>query len=79
MSTRKVILVSFDHDAFELEEAITLESEMIKEMIELDCANELIPLVNVTGKTLAKLIEFMKKHVEAANSRERTPDEDFWA
>ncbi|OWM70978.1 SKP1-like protein 1A [Punica granatum] len=35
-------------------------------MIEDDCADNGIPLPNVTSKILAKVVEYCKKHVEAA-------------
>ncbi|OWM83034.1 hypothetical protein CDL15_Pgr016516 [Punica granatum] len=35
-------------------------------MIEDDCADNGIPLSNATSKILAKVVEYYKKHVEAA-------------
>ncbi|CAN1229774.1 SKP1-like protein 4 [Linum perenne] len=37
---------------------------MIKNMIDDDCADGTIPVANVTGKVMAKVIEYCKKHVD---------------
>ncbi|OMO87387.1 SKP1 component [Corchorus capsularis] len=41
-------------------------------MIEDDCADNGIPLPNVTSKILSKVIEYCKKHVEAPKSDDRS-------
>lgn len=63
-SGKKVTLKSFDGETFDVDEAVALESQTIKHMIEDDCANNHIPLPNVTSKILSKVIEYCKKHVE---------------
>ncbi|XP_004291337.1 PREDICTED: SKP1-like protein 1B [Fragaria vesca subsp. vesca] len=65
-SGRKITLKSSDGESFEVDEAVALESQTIKHMIEDDCADNGIPLPNVTSKILAKVIEYCKKHVDAA-------------
>lgn len=65
-SDRKLNLTSSDGETFEVDEAVALQSQTIKNMIEDDCAHGGIPLPNVTGKILAKVVEYCKKHVEAA-------------
>ncbi|XP_062144226.1 SKP1-like protein 1B [Alnus glutinosa] len=78
-SSKKITLKSSDGEAFEVDEAVALESQTIKHMIEDDCADNGIPLPNVTSKILAKVIEYCKKHVDAANPEERTSDDDLKA
>lgn len=78
-SLKKITLKSSDGEAFEVEEAVALESQTIKHMIEDDCADNGIPLPNVTSKILAKVIEYCKKHVESTSSDERPSDEDLKA
>ncbi|PWA69260.1 SKP1-like protein 1A [Artemisia annua] len=62
-STKTITLKSSDGETFEVSEAVALESQTIKHMIEDDCANTTIPLPNVNSKILAKVIEYCKKHV----------------
>ncbi|XP_058734542.1 SKP1-like protein 1A isoform X1 [Vicia villosa] len=76
-SANKINLKSSDGDIFVIDEAVALESQTIKHMIEDNCADETgIPLPNVTSKILAKVIEYCNKHVDAANSDGRSVDED---
>lgn len=72
MSTRKITLKSSDGETFEVDESVALESQTIKHMIEDDCADNGIPLPNVTSKILSKVIEYCKKHVESPKSDDRT-------
>ncbi|KAL9245631.1 hypothetical protein vseg_019256 [Gypsophila vaccaria] len=66
---KKITLKSSDGETFEVEETVALESQTIKHMIEDDCADNVIPLPNVTSKILAKVIEYCKKHVEASSNK----------
>ncbi|XP_068639866.1 SKP1-like protein 1A [Aristolochia californica] len=64
MSSKKVILKSSDGEVFEVDEAVAVESQTIKHMIEDNCADNGIPLPNVASKILSKVIEYCKKHVD---------------
>ncbi|BFG20857.1 hypothetical protein CerSpe_071310 [Prunus speciosa] len=61
---KKITLKSSDDEIFEVEEAVAVQSQTIKHMVEDNCANNAIPLPNVTSSTLAKVIEYCKKHHE---------------
>ncbi|KAL1833279.1 hypothetical protein DCAR_0103356 [Daucus carota subsp. sativus] len=68
--SKMIMLKSSDNENFEVEEAVAVESQTIKHMIEDDCANTTIPLPNVSSKILAKVIEYCKKHVESPKTDE---------
>lgn len=78
-NSKKITLKSADGEAFEVDEVVALESQTIKHMIEDDCADNGIPLPNVTSQILSKVIEYCKKHVEATKSDDRSVDEDLKA
>jgi S-phase kinase-associated protein 1 len=61
----KVKLTSSDNQMFEVDEEIANESQTVKNMIEDTGTEDIIPLPNVPGKILAKVIEYCKFHVEA--------------
>ncbi|KAJ6409943.1 hypothetical protein OIU84_009436 [Salix udensis] len=68
--SKKITLKSSDGETFVVEEAVAVESQTIKHMIEDDCAGNDIPLPNVTSKILAMVIEYCKKHVEVDASKD---------
>ncbi|KAK0585250.1 hypothetical protein LWI29_025493 [Acer saccharum] len=71
MSTsRKITLKCSDGEALEVDEAVVLESQMIKKIIKDDCADNGILLPEVTSKILYKIIEYCKKHVESPKSND---------
>ncbi|CAK8574907.1 unnamed protein product [Lathyrus sativus] len=73
-SAKKVILKSSDGEIFEIDQKVAMELQTITHMIEDDCADDTgIPLPNVTSKILAKVIEYCKKHVEAAAYSDERP------
>lgn len=64
MSTFKIItLKSCDDKIFKVDEAVAVQSQMIAHMVEDDCVDGEIPISNVTGVILAKVIEYCKKHL----------------
>ncbi|XP_020179875.1 SKP1-like protein 1 [Aegilops tauschii subsp. strangulata] len=62
---KMITLKSSDGEEFQVEEAVAMESQTIRHMIEDDCADNGIPLPNVDSKILSKVIEYCKKHVQA--------------
>ncbi|KAJ8624750.1 hypothetical protein MRB53_033280 [Persea americana] len=79
-STKKITLKSSDGETFDVDEAVALQSQTIKHMIEDDCADNGIPLPNVSGKILAKVIEYCKKHVEMPkDADDRATEEELKA
>ncbi|CAM0952714.1 unnamed protein product [Alopecurus aequalis] len=61
---KKRTLRSSDGEVFDVEEAVAMESQTIKNMLLEECEG-VIPLPNVTAKILARVIEYCRKHVEA--------------
>ncbi|XP_047088297.1 SKP1-like protein 1 [Lolium rigidum] len=77
---KKITLKSSDGEQFEVDEAVAMESQTIRHMIEDDCADNGIPLPNVNAKILSKVIEYCSKHVQAANgaaAADGAPAEDL--
>lgn len=66
----KVQLKSSDNEMFEVEQAVAFVSETIKQMIEDVGVESVVPLLNVRGNILAKVLEYCKFHVEAAKASE---------
>ena len=61
---KMIILKSSGGDEFEVEEAVAMESETIRHMIQNDCADNVIPLPHVNSKILSRVIEYCNKHVQ---------------
>ncbi|XP_024626823.1 SKP1-like protein 1B [Medicago truncatula] len=67
--TKKMItLKSSNGETFEVSEAVALQSQTIKGMMEENCGNNGIPILNVKSKILAKVTEYCKMHVEASKT-----------
>ncbi|XP_031129019.1 SKP1-like protein 1A [Ipomoea triloba] len=82
-SSRMIVLKSSDGEMFEVEEKVALEMHTIKCMIDDDCVETTIPITNISGKILAMVIEYCKRHEpavktktspEAATSKEISPE-----
>ncbi|RZC86490.1 hypothetical protein C5167_030570 [Papaver somniferum] len=73
-----VTLKSSDGETFDVEESVALQSQTIKHMIEDDCADNGIPLPNVTSKILAKVIEYCKKHDGDADEKKKDDELKNW-
>ena len=72
---KMITLKSSDEEIFEIEEAVALESETIKHMVEDGCADNAIPLPNVTSSILAKVLEYCNKHVEEGKDQDKDDGE----
>jgi S-phase kinase-associated protein 1 len=71
--SEKVKLTSSDNQMFEVDEEVATQSHTIKNMIEDTGTEEMVPLPNVPGKILSKVIEYCKFHVEAAKQVDNKP------
>ncbi|KAI4305644.1 hypothetical protein L6164_028999 [Bauhinia variegata] len=65
---KMITLKSNDGEAFEVEEAVAMQSVTVKNLIELGCTGNTVTLANVGSGVLSKVIEYCKKHVESGNS-----------
>ncbi|KAI8568757.1 hypothetical protein RHMOL_Rhmol02G0225100 [Rhododendron molle] len=70
-SKKKIILRSSDGVTFEVDEAVAIQSGVIRQRVENDCADGVFPLANVTSGVLSKVIEYCEKHAKSA-----APDSD---
>ncbi|KAJ7296970.1 hypothetical protein O6H91_12G082300 [Diphasiastrum complanatum] len=64
----KVELMSSEGHIFEVEEAVAFQSQILKFVIEDTGKASAVPLPNVTGKILAKVIEYCKYHLDLHKS-----------
>ncbi|TXG64747.1 hypothetical protein EZV62_011741 [Acer yangbiense] len=77
-TTKKLLLRSSDGETFEVEEAVALQSQTIRQVFGDDCANKEIPVHNVSSSVLSKVIEYCKKHVDSGDDDDITSwDADF--
>lgn len=74
-----VVLRSSDKVEFEVEESLAQRSDMLKDMIEDVAISDGIPLPNITGPVLTKVIEYWKHHAEGVEGSEEMKkwDADF--
>lgn len=63
-SSETLKLMSQEQESFVVEKKIALMSELVKTMVEGDKEENEIPLPNVKGEVLKKVIEYMKYHVD---------------
>lgn len=61
---KMITLQCRDGEQYVVEEVVALESQTIRCMVEDDCSGNVIPLPNVAGKVLAKVLQYCKKHAE---------------
>ncbi|KAG5628132.1 hypothetical protein H5410_013350 [Solanum commersonii] len=75
-----ITLKTSDGEEFKLDETIVVRSEVIKNIVQdQDCATNVIPLSNIDGKIMTKVIEYWKKHSEKGVSEDQLKnfDKDF--
>ena len=60
--------MSCDGQIFVMDELAAIQSEILNHLIEDSCANDIIPLPNVTGETLSLVIEYCNKHAKFATT-----------
>ncbi len=78
---QKVKLLSSDTQQFEVDEEVAFLSQTVKNLVEDAGVDDAIPLPNVSGRILAKVIEYSKYHVEAekkgADDKPSKSDDDI--
>ncbi|XP_047332762.1 SKP1-like protein 1B [Impatiens glandulifera] len=74
---KKIVLKSSDDQTFEMDEIVAHQSQTLRHMIEDSCADTVIPVPNITGKIMAKVIEYCNRHAETPKSEEKTFDEEL--
>uniref|UniRef100_A0A3Q7ECW7 SKP1 component POZ domain-containing protein n=1 Tax=Solanum lycopersicum TaxID=4081 RepID=A0A3Q7ECW7_SOLLC len=68
MSSKNLITLKTSND---------MRSQVIKNIVQyVDCASNLIPLTNVDGKIMFKVVEYWKKHSEEGVSNDALIDFD---
>ncbi|XP_037419237.1 SKP1-like protein 1 [Triticum dicoccoides] len=70
--TKMIILKSSDDKEFEVEEAVAMESQTIRHMINDGCANNKILLPIINYKILSEVIEYCKKRIQAKPTTDTT-------
>ncbi|WMV14915.1 hypothetical protein MTR67_008300 [Solanum verrucosum] len=66
MSSKKLITFkTSDGEEFKLNEAVAVRSEVIQNRVQdVDSTSNVIPLSNVDGKTMTKVVQYWKKYSE---------------
>nr|XP_043613942.1 SKP1-like protein 13 [Erigeron canadensis] len=68
MSSKPIVLVSSEGEKFTTDESVAVQCKTIHHLIEDGCADSDIPVHNVTGKILSKVIEYCEKHAKSPNN-----------
>ncbi|KAK1382515.1 SCF ubiquitin ligase, SKP1 component [Heracleum sosnowskyi] len=56
-----------DDEEFVVEDSVGMMSQTVKNIVEDGCEPFVIPLKNIDGKTMGKIIEYCKKHIEESD------------
>ncbi|KAI3844599.1 hypothetical protein MKX03_005570 [Papaver bracteatum] len=77
MKAKMITLKSSDEHSFVIQEILALQSKTLEHMIaeKKETENIVIPLTDITGHILAKVIEYLHKHAEVETSDE---DKKIW-
>ncbi|GKA22161.1 SKP1-like protein 1A, partial [Tanacetum coccineum] len=70
-------VMASDGETFVIDEEVALQSKAIKNMIEDDCADAVIPLPKVTSDILSKVIQYCKKHAESSKKTEQAAEDEL--
>ncbi|KAL1532158.1 SKP1-like protein 14 [Salvia divinorum] len=73
---KTVTLVSSDGERFEIAESSAKQSITIGNIIDDGCCDASIPVPNVTGKVLTKVIEYLKNHGGGGGDAEKKEKDD---
>ncbi|CAI9118845.1 OLC1v1020472C1 [Oldenlandia corymbosa var. corymbosa] len=65
-SKETIVLRSCDGEEFKVGKSVAAGSKTIKHMIEDDCVSETIPVPNVTGEILSKVVGYLNRHHHAS-------------
>ncbi|KAK8560949.1 hypothetical protein V6N13_026384 [Hibiscus sabdariffa] len=72
---KMITLKSSDGEIFEVDETVALRSSTIKNMIKEDRVDGEIPIPDVNGKTLSKVLAYCKRLTDVAVDTENNSDE----
>ncbi|KAL3523493.1 hypothetical protein ACH5RR_016327 [Cinchona calisaya] len=64
-------LMTGDGQEFVVEQSVAIQSITINKIVEEEnCASSVIPLPNVNSKTMAKIVEYLKKYADESASKD---------
>lgn len=62
-----IIFKTSDNKEFVVEVSVGMMSKTVKNIVEDGCEPFVIPLENIDGKTMGKIIEYCKRHIEESD------------
>ncbi|KAG1354186.1 SKP1-like protein 4 [Cocos nucifera] len=74
---KTVVLKSSDGEEFVVESLVANQSETIKNMIEDGCVQSDVPVPNVVGSVLAKVVEYWNRHSSGKEEELMEWDKEF--
>nr|GFB76557.1 SKP1-like protein 1A [Tanacetum cinerariifolium] len=76
---KTVSVMASDGETFVIDEEVALQSKAIKNMIEDDCADAVIPLPKLNSDILSKVIQYCKKHAESSKKTKQAAEDELKA